>query len=237
MIGPFSSVAWIAMWTMSRFGAAPCQWLSPGSEEDAIARADLLNGAALALAASHALGDEDGLPEGVGVPVRASAGSEVDVAGPGACRRVRGVDEDDPSEPVAGALSAVKRAAGDLHRVLLGRWGISVVQAGTRSRARSAIRAGVPSAARRRRRRTASWEKAVIANASARRTAAPVSDAETRVDSSTRPVAPPPAVTNRVVRIPSPIALPVGLPSTRRGAVQHVRRVPCGAGDNNRPLS
>ena len=52
-----------------------------GLEEDAVARADLLDRAALALAEADALGDEDRLAERVGVPGGAGAGGEVDVRG------------------------------------------------------------------------------------------------------------------------------------------------------------
>ena len=64
---PSSPASWIAVWTMKRSGAAPCQWFSR-LEVDAVAGPDLLDRAALALAAADALGDEDRLPERVRVP-------------------------------------------------------------------------------------------------------------------------------------------------------------------------
>jgi hypothetical protein len=74
---PDSSFCCIAMWTMNRFGAAPCQWFSPGSK-NAVAGADRLDRAALALAQPDAFGDEDRLAVRVGAPVgRYSARSMV----------------------------------------------------------------------------------------------------------------------------------------------------------------
>src|SRR3954454_10410632 len=57
-------------------GAVPV--VLAGLEIDAVARADDLDRAALSLAQPHSLGDEDRLPEGVGVPGGAGAGGEVD---------------------------------------------------------------------------------------------------------------------------------------------------------------
>jgi hypothetical protein len=51
-------------------------------EEHAVARADNLDRPTAALAEAHALGDVDGLPEGVGVPRGPRARCEVDVGGP-----------------------------------------------------------------------------------------------------------------------------------------------------------
>jgi hypothetical protein len=50
-------------------------------EEDAIARPDDCDRFPAPLAEADALGDEDRLPERMGVPRRPSAGSEVDVGG------------------------------------------------------------------------------------------------------------------------------------------------------------
>src|SRR3954447_9310799 len=74
-------------------GAVPVvlAWL----EEDAVGRPQLLDRSALALAASHALGDEDRLPVGVGVPGGTRAGGEVHGGGGegrAAGRRCDGVD-------------------------------------------------------------------------------------------------------------------------------------------------
>ena len=60
-------------------GAVPV--VLAGLEEHAVAGADLLYRAALALAEADALGDIDRLPERVGVPGGAGAGSEVDEVG------------------------------------------------------------------------------------------------------------------------------------------------------------
>src|SRR3954451_11072487 len=57
-------------------GAVPV--VLAGLEVDAVARADDLDRPALPLAQPRPLGDEDRLPEGVGVPGGAGAGSEVD---------------------------------------------------------------------------------------------------------------------------------------------------------------
>lgn len=56
----------------------------PGLEEDAIAGVDGLDGSALTLAAPNAFGDVDRLAKGVGVPVGAGAGGEVDAGRAGA---------------------------------------------------------------------------------------------------------------------------------------------------------
>ncbi len=50
-------------------------------KEDAVPRADHLDGAAATLAEAEALGDEDGLAVGVGVPRGSRARGEVDAAG------------------------------------------------------------------------------------------------------------------------------------------------------------
>ena len=52
-----------------------------GLEEDAVARTDDLDRPAAALAAADALGDVDGLAEGVGVPRGTGARGEVDAGG------------------------------------------------------------------------------------------------------------------------------------------------------------
>ena len=62
---------------MKRFGAAPCQWFSPGSKKTRSPGRIVLDRAALALAEADALGDEDRLAERVGVPGGAGAGGEM----------------------------------------------------------------------------------------------------------------------------------------------------------------
>src|SRR4029077_1119408 len=87
-------------------------------EVHAIAGADLLDRAALALAAADALGDEDRLAERVRVPVGAGARGEVHERRRRAGGRLgRGdrVDVDAAGEPVAGAEVGVDRTARDLH--------------------------------------------------------------------------------------------------------------------------
>src|SRR5947209_19206317 len=73
-------------------------------EVDAVARADLLDGTVLALAAADPLGDVDGLTVRVGVPGGPGAGREMDERGGGAGRG-RGygdpVDVHGAGEPVA----------------------------------------------------------------------------------------------------------------------------------------
>src|SRR5215218_5571783 len=72
-------------------------------EEDAVAGADDLDRAALALAQADALRHPERLAEGVGVPGGAGAWREVDAVGADARRRGRrgdGVDEDRPGEPL-----------------------------------------------------------------------------------------------------------------------------------------
>src|SRR5262245_15724282 len=59
-------------------GAVPV--VLAGLEENAVAGVDLLDRSAAALAPADALGDVDGLAVGVGVPGRAGARREVDVA-------------------------------------------------------------------------------------------------------------------------------------------------------------
>jgi len=87
-------------------------------EEDSVAGADLLDRAALALAAADALGDEDRLAERVRVPGRAGARGEVDArrGGAGRCFGHRdGIDVDVAGEPVLRALHRRHRVSGDLH--------------------------------------------------------------------------------------------------------------------------
>src|SRR4051812_30123923 len=97
-------------------GAVPV--LLVGLEQDAVAGADDLDGAAAALAQPDALGDEDGLAERVAVPVGAGAGHEVHQVGGEPGRRRGGgncVDVDVAGEPVGRSLDGVDGAAGDLH--------------------------------------------------------------------------------------------------------------------------
>jgi hypothetical protein len=76
-------------------------------EEDAVAGADDLDRAVLALAQADAFGDEDRLAVRVGVPGGAGAGGEVHACG-GECRGAGrcgdGVDVDVSGEPVRGAF-------------------------------------------------------------------------------------------------------------------------------------
>src|ERR1044071_573469 len=82
-----------------------------GLEEDAVAGADDLDVAALALAEADAFGDPDRLAERVSVPGGARAGCEVDsrgaergcLAGGGDC-----VDVDRAGKPVGGAATRVE---------------------------------------------------------------------------------------------------------------------------------
>src|SRR3954468_19179253 len=100
----------------ARCGAVPVVFVR--LEEDAVAGVDLLDRAALALAAPDALGDEDRLPVRVGVPGRAGAGREVHGRGREGGGRLRGgdrVDVDVAGEPVGGTLLGVDGAAGDVH--------------------------------------------------------------------------------------------------------------------------
>src|SRR4051812_13190280 len=99
-----------------RGGAVPV--VLAGLEVDAVARPDDFDRAALALAQADALGDEDRLPEGVGVPGGAGAGSEVDAGRrqPRGLRRYRHrVDVDGAGEPVARACVGLERVPRDLH--------------------------------------------------------------------------------------------------------------------------
>src|SRR4051794_4786522 len=99
-------------------GRGPVPVVLAGLEEHAVAGADLLDRAALALAEADALGDEDGLSVRMGVPRGARAGREVH-RGRGEGRAAGGdgdgVDVDVAGEPVGGALHGVDAAAGDLH--------------------------------------------------------------------------------------------------------------------------
>src|SRR3954468_9996807 len=97
-------------------GAVPV--VLAGLEEHAVARADDLDRAALALAEADALGDEDRLPVWVRVPGGARAGCEVHQRGGEGRRRFGrgdGVDVDVAGEPVGGALLRLDAAPGDLH--------------------------------------------------------------------------------------------------------------------------
>ena len=87
-------------------------------EEDAVAGADRLDRSALALTLADALGDEDRLAVGVGVPGGPGPGREVDERS-GESRAARrcgdGVDVDVAREPVRRTLLCVDAAVGDLH--------------------------------------------------------------------------------------------------------------------------
>ena len=103
------------MWTMKRFGAAPCQWFSPGSKKTRSPGRIVLDRAALALAAADALGDEDRLAVRVGVPGGAGARGEVHERGGerrAAGRGGDGVDVDVAGEPVGRALLACRCCCG-----------------------------------------------------------------------------------------------------------------------------
>src|SRR4051812_28203590 len=96
-----------------RGGAVPVvlAWL----EEDAVAGADDLDGAALALAEADALGDEDRLAVRVGVPGGARGGREVHERGGEGGRRFGGgdgVDVNVAGEPVGGDLLGVDAGGG-----------------------------------------------------------------------------------------------------------------------------
>src|SRR3954447_24425703 len=92
-----------------------------GLEEHAVAGADRLDRAALALAPADALGDEDRLAVRVRVPGGAGAGGEVHggggeggAAGGGG----DGVDVDVAGEPVGRPLLGIDARTGDLHATL-----------------------------------------------------------------------------------------------------------------------
>src|ERR1044072_7604740 len=83
----------------------------PGLEEDAVARADHLDRAALALAEADAFGDPDRLPARMRVPGRPRAGREVDARSadrPALVRHGDRVDEDRARQPVARALRGLQ---------------------------------------------------------------------------------------------------------------------------------
>src|SRR4051794_13767523 len=97
-----------------------------GLEEDAVARADDLHLAALALAEADALGDEDRLAVRVGVPRCPRARCEVHSRGSegrGAGGRCDRVDVDVAREPVRGALLRFDAVSRDLH------WFVSLLYA------------------------------------------------------------------------------------------------------------
>jgi hypothetical protein len=107
---------------MKRFGAAPCQWSSPGSKNTRSPGADHLDRSAAALAEADTFGDVDGLAVGVGVPRSPRARREVDTRGTEAGRfrgRGDGVDVDGAGEILARPGCGLGAAAyGDLHVVL-----------------------------------------------------------------------------------------------------------------------
>ena len=115
---PVSSFCCMAMWTMKRFGAAPCQWFSPGSKKTRSPGRISSIGPPSRWQQADALGDEDRLAVRVGVPGGARAGREVHERGGERRRRLGrgdGVDVDVAGEPVGGALLGLDAAAGDLH--------------------------------------------------------------------------------------------------------------------------
>ncbi len=108
----------MAMWTMKQFGAAPCEVVLAGLEEDAIAGLDDLDRAAFALAEPDAFGDEDRLAVGVPVPGGPCAGREVHGGGGERGRAGGGgdgVDVDVAGELGGRPLLGVDAAADDLH--------------------------------------------------------------------------------------------------------------------------
>src|SRR5215204_3127498 len=99
-----------------RGGAVPV--LLARLEEHAVARADHLDPSAAALAEANALGDVDGLPEGVGVPRGSGARGEVDAArlqARGTRRHRDRVDVDRAGEPLARPRRGLDSVPGDLH--------------------------------------------------------------------------------------------------------------------------
>ena len=128
---PVSSACCMAMWVMNRIGAAPCQWLSPGLEDDPVAGRMTSMGPPRALAEADALQDPDRLAVRVRVPGGAGARREVDArsADPRFARRCRdAVDIDVAGEPVAWPTSGLADVSCDLHTGLrvvrsdVGRW-------------------------------------------------------------------------------------------------------------------
>lgn len=97
----------MAMWVMAVVGEAPCQCFSPGGEPDDIAGMNLCDGAAEALGAAAAGGDDDGLAEGMGVPGGAGTGLEGDGGGcdaGGGLGLDEGIDAHGAGEPGCGAM-------------------------------------------------------------------------------------------------------------------------------------
>ena len=97
----------MAMWVMAVVGAAPCQCFSPGANHDDVAGPDFLDRAALALRRAAAGGDDQRLPQRMGVPGGARAGLEGDAAPRPAPDRgpEQRVDADRAGEPVRRPLA------------------------------------------------------------------------------------------------------------------------------------
>ena len=111
------------MWVMAVSGAAPCQCFSHRLEPDDVAGVDVLDRPAQTLDAAEAGGDDQHLPQGMGVPGGTSARLEGDgVAGRPGRRddRIERIDADGAGEPVGRAFHRRTRAgAGDLHGCFL----------------------------------------------------------------------------------------------------------------------
>src|SRR5271166_5203939 len=103
----------------ARCGAVPV--VLTGLEEDSVAGTDGLDRAAAALTVADALGDEDRLTVGMGVPGRAGAWSEMHACRLHAVRRVwrgHGVHVDGTRKPVAGARCGLDGVLRHFHSCL-----------------------------------------------------------------------------------------------------------------------
>ncbi len=109
----------MAMWVMAVVGAAPCQCFSPGANQTTSPGRISSIGAALALDAPAARGDDEDLAEGMGVPRGAGAGLEGHrIAGRARRRRNReqGVDAHGSGEPFRRSFGGGLRTASfDFH--------------------------------------------------------------------------------------------------------------------------